>query len=59
MTDVWWVGTDLEGSGRGLIEAPRRNFPAGTEENHENHVRRVGASAEIRPEHLPNASLER
>jgi hypothetical protein len=33
MTAEWWIGKDLEGSGRGVIEVLYRHLPGGTEEN--------------------------
>jgi hypothetical protein len=36
MDNEWWIGHDLEGSGRDLFEVLSRHFPGGTEETHEN-----------------------
>jgi hypothetical protein len=36
ITGYWWVGKNVEGSGRGLIWVVSRNLPGGTQENHEN-----------------------
>jgi hypothetical protein len=57
MTYVSWIGNDLDGSRRRLIEVPSQHFPAGTEENHEK-THGSGVQAEIRSEYLPNTSLE-
>jgi hypothetical protein len=35
MTDVWWIGKDLEGICGGQIEVLLRNLLKGTEENHD------------------------
>jgi hypothetical protein len=32
--DEWWIGKDLEWSGRGLIEVLSGHLPGGTEENY-------------------------
>jgi hypothetical protein len=55
MVDEWWFGKDVEGSGRGLIEALFRHLPGGTEKMHEESQDSV---IEIRTEHLPIASQE-
>jgi hypothetical protein len=48
-----FMGTDLDGSGRGPIWVSFGSFLGGTEENpRETSVRIVGAPAEIQTEHL-------
>jgi hypothetical protein len=39
MTDEWWTGKDLEGSGSGLIEIQSRNLSGDTEKNLSRHIR--------------------
>jgi hypothetical protein len=34
MVDVWWMGKDSEGNGRGLIEVLSWNLPEDTKKNH-------------------------
>jgi hypothetical protein len=53
MTDKWWIGKDLEGNGRGLIEELPQHLPGETEEYHE---RFGGVPVEIRTEHSQNTS---
>jgi hypothetical protein len=48
----------LEESDSGLIEVLTRNFPGGTEENHENSIWTAGDPAEIRTEYFLNTNLE-
>jgi hypothetical protein len=45
MVDDWWIAKNLEGGGRGLFELLSRNFPIGSEENHEKSVSAVGVPA--------------
>jgi hypothetical protein len=52
---VWWSGNDLEGSGRGQIEALSLE---GLRKSRGTSVRIVAVSAEIRTKHLPNISLQ-
>jgi hypothetical protein len=47
----------LEGRGRGLIEAYSGTFLEG-KENHKASTRITGVSAQIRPKHLKNTTLE-
>jgi hypothetical protein len=35
ITEEWWIGKDLEGGSRGLIELLSRHLPGGAERNHE------------------------
>jgi myo-inositol-1-phosphate synthase len=48
---------NLDGSGRGLIEALFRHLPVEKEENEEKSVKIVGVLIEIRTQNLPNTSL--
>jgi hypothetical protein len=52
-----WIGKDLEGIGRGVIEILSRHLTGGTEGNHEESQVARGA-AEIWTEYLPNVNLE-
>jgi hypothetical protein len=54
MISEWWIGKDMERSGRGLFEVLSRHFPGGTEENNEISVTRAGILAEIWTRDLPN-----
>jgi hypothetical protein len=55
----WWIGKDLEGSGRCLIEVLSRYLSGWIEDNCEEPVRIADVLTEIRTEHLPNTSPER
>jgi hypothetical protein len=59
LTDNWWTGKDLVGSGRGLTEILSRHLDRRTEEIREKSVRIANVPAPIWKEHLPkaNASL--
>jgi hypothetical protein len=45
------VGKDLEGSGRGVFRSIIPSSADGTEENHEQSVKKVGSSTDIRNRH--------
>jgi hypothetical protein len=55
--DGWWIGQDLEGSGRGLIEVISRNLAWRTEEIIKN-LRTASVPGEIRTEELLNTTPE-
>jgi hypothetical protein len=55
-----WIGKDLKGSGRGVIEGLTQNLP-GTEEDHKylsQAIRCTSHPVEIRTQHLQETSLE-
>jgi hypothetical protein len=55
----WWLGMNLEESGRGLTELLSRHMLGGSEETHEKTSNRVAiVPAEIRTDLLPNTSLD-
>jgi hypothetical protein len=59
MTDKGWIGKDLEGSTRFLIEVISQNPRDRSEENHKMRCGRIaGVSTEIRTEHLLNMNPE-
>jgi hypothetical protein len=50
MIDSWWIGKDLEGSVRGLIEIQSWYIP---EETEENHKKTAGRTPSVLAETLP------
>jgi hypothetical protein len=52
------MGKDLEWNGRNPFEVLSRNFPVGTEENHETK-QASRYTSRIRTKHIPNTSLDR
>lgn len=59
VTDEGWIGKDLEGSIRFLIEVISQNLRDRSEENHKKILVRIDSvSTEIRKEHLPNMNPE-
>jgi hypothetical protein len=59
MTAEGWIGKDLEGSVRFLIEVISQNLRDRSEENHKMRWGRMtDVSTEIRTEHLPNMNSE-
>jgi hypothetical protein len=53
-----WIGTDLEGSGRGLIQVLFRNFLGVTKKNHDN-LRTTDELVEIRTETQVNINFKK
>jgi hypothetical protein len=56
MGGEWWIGKDVEESGRGLINGLSR--PGGTEKKQKNSARIAGLPAEIWTRYLPNTKQE-
>jgi hypothetical protein len=60
VTKDWWIGRDLDGTGRGLIEAICQHLTGGAEENYKINLRIAGVQVEIRTEsHLTTRDTAR